>query len=166
MPNKILLIILLPLIIAPPVIYLFFKFRHTVYAGPWPDETVRDMLYERVKSKYGTAASVSAGIGLFIGSLGASSWVLVDFIIALMIGWPAGSFWSRYVMRNAEIKHAGPDPSVPDEKLFPSDHIAKHWYEGQVNPSPLWKDMLFLAASEIIGVLIGLSFLLIWLKIR
>lgn len=154
------------LVVIPPIIYFAFKLGRTIHAGPWTEDYVMQLLEERVETKYKWVTISTAAVGYFIGSLGAFSMLWLDLIIGVVIGFFAYSYISKHNMRNVEIQNIGPDETITSEEISaPNDPLALR-YEGKVPSLPMWKDLLFLYITELIGLLAGCGSLALWHYLR
>jgi hypothetical protein len=153
LPNALRIILA---IVAPPTLYILFKLWHPVKTPPLQKSLASGLLHLLLWWQYAFVILLAAYWGLEIITCGRQSinGLIATIILSLVIG----SLWIKYRMKSADVHHGGPDSSIPDEKLFPSDHIARTQFEGYVPPFPAWKDILFLFICEGIGALVGIIF--------
>ena len=145
--------ILISAFVVPLIVLTASGVRKALYIGPLPEAYLRDSINHRIRIEHGLNATLAMFLGFYLISWGLS---LVGILAVLLLGWPIGIAWGRYRMRRLEVTRAGPDESVPDEKLFPSDRFARMLSEGHVPPLPLSVDVIVVLLCEGIGVVVGL----------
>ena len=141
-------------IIAVLVDYFTFGPRKTACCGPGPEAFVRRWIDRLLRIEHTLAGGFAVWVGFF---LAAPRLMILDVVTAIVLGPPIGYVWARYRLRRVEIRWAGPDDSVPEERLFPSDRLARLLHEGFAPPLPMWLDLLVLTACLVAGWSAGLA---------
>lgn len=134
--------------------YFMLGIRKTVAVGPAPEGMLGLMLFGQIWLQHGLAAGLAASAGF---ALIAPYLIFVDIVPAALVGILVGYAWGRLRMRSAEIRNAGPDSSVPEDKLFPSDRLARLLHEGFAKPLPMYIDISILLLCVCVGGLAGLG---------
>jgi len=76
-------------------------------------------------------------------------------VIGLLLAWVISDVWTRVRLRKAVITNAGPDPSTPEERRFPSDAITIKLQEMTVPPMPMWADISVILLCQLAGLFAG-----------
>lgn len=153
------LLVLLFCLASPVIVYLLLGLGKPVTMGPHPLAFLPGMLFSTLRLTHGGAVLlvVSSGIGLTPARFN----VLLDLVVGILAGWAIGTVMAKYRLSRAEYSQGGPDMSVPDEKLFPSDRTARLKNNVKAKPLPVWLDIAVLVGSEAIGVVAGFAWVAI-----
>ena len=137
----------------PVGVYFAFALGRTEWAGPLFEGYVREILAGRLWAKHGFAAETAAisGYMTVVRSLEVLGLFTVVAVAAIV-----GYLWRNLRLGGLAMENAGPDPSTPEEKLFPSDHGARMFRSGSVPPLPAWLDLLTLVLCATLGAAVGL----------
>lgn len=135
------------------IVFFGSPIRREVVVGPSLQGYVSDHLQRLVSRQHVLAAILAVAVAFV--SVYPRSWCL-ELLPAIAVGWPVGRWWSKLRMGKAYTESAGPEESVPEEKLFPSDRGARLMHIGYVPPLPVSIDLAFLAGCLSTGFLLGM----------